>query len=276
MVGITGVIESLAQGGSMVFNVVGDRGLNLFTIRVQRGLNGFSGTLDCYVKDTRFRLKIGSSLELSVKQTKQRLSLRMNRLSRHYETMAKPLIGTVKLKELQVGKFANVNGTIVYRYMTDDKKNTYWFPPGIFIIEKHNHLNMGDAYRTYSDVGTNQADYGYWCDPIEVPYRFHVDQALNLLQKENREKKLNGLVYVENYETLKSYIRADEDETDNLLLNMMSGLEPQHLSEREKVLLKRRYGKNWLFKLGYQTNLEYLEQHANDTANKLLRGRSKH
>jgi len=41
------------------------------------------------------------------------------------------------------------------------------------------------------------------------------------------------------------------DETDNLLLNMFSGLLPEDLSEREVTLLEGRFGKDWFEKLGY-------------------------
>jgi hypothetical protein len=52
-------------------------------------------------------------------------------------------------------------------------------------------------------------------------------------------------------------------EVDNLLLNMSGGLMPEHLSAREKKLLAKEFGKDWLLVLGYQTNLEYLEEKAN-------------
>jgi hypothetical protein len=46
---------------------------------------------------------------------------------------------------------------------------------------------------------------------------------------------------------------------DNLLLNMSAGLEPKDLTQEEVALLKHKFGEDWLFKLGYQTNLEFLE-----------------
>lgn len=177
--------------------------------------------------------------------------------------MAKKLIGTLKLADLLVGHFASVNGNIVYRYEKEDKRENYWFPPGIFVIEKHGHLPMHDAYREYIS-GTPKDQYGYYYDVIDVPDRKHVDQAINLLKKKVTEKQLNGLVYLENYTTLMSYIEADEYETDNLLLNMSGGLLPKDLTEREIVLLKRRFGRDWQFKLGYQSNLEYLEEKARE------------
>jgi hypothetical protein len=49
-------------------------------------------------------------------------------------------------------------------------------------------------------------------------------------------------------------------ETENLLLHMSAGLLPKDLSRHEVILLENMFGKDWRFELGYQTNLEYLEQ----------------
>jgi hypothetical protein len=51
-------------------------------------------------------------------------------------------------------------------------------------------------------------------------------------------------------------------EVENLLLNMTSGLKPEHLSEYEKKLLEKEFGEDWLFQLGYQDNLTYVEETA--------------
>jgi hypothetical protein len=40
-------------------------------------------------------------------------------------------------------------------------------------------------------------------------------------------------------------------DVDNLLLNMMSGLLPEHLSEDEVAMLVERFGDDWLSELGY-------------------------
>jgi len=40
-------------------------------------------------------------------------------------------------------------------------------------------------------------------------------------------------------------------EVGNLLLNMMSGLLPEHLSKEEVTLLEMEFGKNWFEALGY-------------------------
>ena len=44
-------------------------------------------------------------------------------------------------------------------------------------------------------------------------------------------------------------------ELTNLLLNMSSGLLPEHLKEREISLLEKEYGKNWFEELGYNKKL---------------------
>jgi len=49
-------------------------------------------------------------------------------------------------------------------------------------------------------------------------------------------------------------------EVENLLLNMTGGLMPADLNKHEVELLEKEFGKDWLLKLGYQTNLEYLEE----------------
>jgi len=41
------------------------------------------------------------------------------------------------------------------------------------------------------------------------------------------------------------------DETNNLLMNMASGLLPEHLANNEINLLVKRFGKNWFAELGY-------------------------
>ena len=41
------------------------------------------------------------------------------------------------------------------------------------------------------------------------------------------------------------------DETNNLLMNMVSGLLPEHLVDNEIKLLIQRFGENWSSELGY-------------------------
>lgn len=48
----------------------------------------------------------------------------------------------------------------------------------------------------------------------------------------------------------------DISEIDNLLLNMASGVLPEHLSKEEVELLKDKFGESWFEKLGY-TEPEY-------------------
>lgn len=59
---------------------------------------------------------------------------------------------------------------------------------------------------------------------------------------------------------LKIYIGVDKmvliSETDNLLLNMMSGLLPENLTKHECDMLKERFGNNWFIDLGYN-DIEY-------------------
>jgi hypothetical protein len=55
---------------------------------------------------------------------------------------------------------------------------------------------------------------------------------------------------------------------ENLLLNMSGGLKPEDLNEHERKILEAELGKDWLLKLGYQTNLEYLEMKSRETEDK--------
>lgn len=41
-------------------------------------------------------------------------------------------------------------------------------------------------------------------------------------------------------------------ETENLLLNMASGLSPEHLTSQEVALLEQEFGPNWRRVLGYE------------------------
>jgi hypothetical protein len=45
---------------------------------------------------------------------------------------------------------------------------------------------------------------------------------------------------------------ANLTEYDNLILNMMSGLEPEDLSESEIEMLKEKHGEEWKIALGYE------------------------
>src|SRR5579863_6307840 len=114
--------------------------------------------------------------------------------------VSKKIIGTSKLVDLPIGHFADVNGNIVYRYQRDNGAVMYWFPPGIYVIEKHGHQQMQEAYRGYGvEKHPGIEDRGYFCDPIEKPHKKHVDQAINLLKKAMKDKQINGLTYVDNY-----------------------------------------------------------------------------
>ncbi len=121
--------------------------------------------------------------------------------------MGKKLIGTLRLKDLPVGHFASINGNIVYRYRLDDERESYWFPPSVLIVEKHGHLDMGDAYRGYDGGTAEPSKYGYYCDPIEHPDKKHCDNVIAMIRKMVKEDKINGLAYVESLSTTKHYIQ---------------------------------------------------------------------
>lgn len=45
-------------------------------------------------------------------------------------------------------------------------------------------------------------------------------------------------------------------DVDNLVLNMMSGVLPEHLSKDEVEMLVEEYGDNWFYELGYDNSYE--------------------
>jgi hypothetical protein len=65
------------------------------------------------------------------------------------------------------------------------------------------------------------------------------------------EKKLKGgafkMIEIKNPEQF----FKEMSEVDNLLLNMMSGVLPEYLTEDEVELLIDEYGENWFEELGY-------------------------
>lgn len=107
----------------------------------------------------------------------------------------------IKLTDLKVGQFGDLNGTIVYRFKPDDR--TGWLP-GVWIIEKHNHLSVYDAMGKLSEDGR----YSYMVELVEVPDKKHADNAICLLKKAMRNKELDGLTYLDNLSNLKDCIKA--------------------------------------------------------------------
>jgi hypothetical protein len=95
-----------------------------------------------------------------------------------------------------------MNGNIVYRFKPYLNDIAYWMP-GVIVVEVHNHLSLFDANVPASDTGHWQHAY----EPIEHPEKRHCDQAINVIRKMMRDKKLDGLTYVDNLSTLKSYIK---------------------------------------------------------------------
>lgn len=127
--------------------------------------------------------------------------------------MTKKILETTRLTDLPVGKFASINGNIVYRYAPSNTgREDYPFLelPGIYKIEDHGHLPMLASFGAYESVDKDLATYGYYCDVIDKPEKKHVDNAICILKKSMKDKKLNGLTYVDNYVTLKRYIKPDE------------------------------------------------------------------
>lgn len=51
--------------------------------------------------------------------------------------------------------------------------------------------------------------------------------------------------------TLITSVMSEITEVGNLLLNLMGGLLPEHLSREEVKLLEMEFGENWFDELGY-------------------------
>jgi hypothetical protein len=117
--------------------------------------------------------------------------------------MTKQQVGTTKLSELPIGWFASVNGTVIYRHGNYDGITVSWPWDKIYTIEKHKSRSIADAFHFIDDLGF----VDFMCETIAVPEKKHVDQAINLLTKDVKEGKINGLTYVDNYVMLKEYLK---------------------------------------------------------------------
>jgi len=71
---------------------------------------------------------------------------------------------------------------------------------------------------------------------------------------------MNKKLFVEQINSLEN--RNVFTDLDNLLMNMSSGLLPEHLSVREIELLTEKYGDDWFDKLGY-TEPQYVRPRLN-------------
>lgn len=108
------------------------------------------------------------------------------------------------MQDLPIGKFADMNGSVVYRYQNPTPNNMTWFP-GVWFIENHNHLPLHEAASGKDEKG----QHAYLVEPYDIPAKKHVDQAINLLKKAVKDKQVNGLTYLDNYVTLKEYLKNE-------------------------------------------------------------------
>jgi len=56
--------------------------------------------------------------------------------------------------------------------------------------------------------------------------------------------------------TGKQPIKELEDRAFNIEMNLFSGVEPKDLQKDEIEILKRKYGENWFYELGYDDSWE--------------------
>lgn len=108
----------------------------------------------------------------------------------------------IKIEDLLIGEFADVNGSIVYRYKPPISVgiNPWAAMDYVWIIEKHNHKPLWGGVEQDTDK-TNHY-YGF---PIKSPEKKHVDQTIGLLHNALKDKHIDNLTYVENLNILKNY-----------------------------------------------------------------------
>jgi hypothetical protein len=111
--------------------------------------------------------------------------------------------GKIPLSELPVGKFANLNGSIVYRYESVIIKGSGWIP-GCWLIEKHNHLTPYDELICIE----GESDWQYYVTQIEKPEKKHLDNAIAHLKDDCKKGLISGLLYLEHLTRLKELLRA--------------------------------------------------------------------
>lgn len=117
--------------------------------------------------------------------------------------------GKIPVSDLKVGNFANVNGSIIYRFDIASSRNFWYDLTGCFTIEKHNHKVMGDWWVSLGDdTESRRSTYSYMVELIEKPKKKHVDNAIAMLKKDAKEHRVTGLQYLENYTILKDYLKA--------------------------------------------------------------------
>src|SRR5690348_14671402 len=108
-----------------------------------------------------------------------------------------PFKGSLAIEKLQLGMFAEMNGSIVYKY-NNKINHMAWFPECIWVIEKHGHKPIYEA-RIENEDKNVPSYWTYFVNPVEIPKKKHIDNAICILKKAAKEKKIDGLSYLENY-----------------------------------------------------------------------------
>jgi hypothetical protein len=110
----------------------------------------------------------------------------------------------VLISDLPIGTFADMNGFTIYRYQSKDcvSLRETWMP-GVWIIEAR--LDRSIFHAPY--VIDADGQWEYMAIPCGKPAKKHVDQAINLLGRAAENGKINSLTYLDNYVTLKGYLK---------------------------------------------------------------------
>jgi hypothetical protein len=107
----------------------------------------------------------------------------------------------MNVSELKIGQFAEVNRSIVYRYILIN--NTTMFPSldGLLIIERH-------PEKTLSWLDLQKGEL------IINPKEKHINNTKVQLKDMNKFKFLDNLTYIENLNILQNYLKSDIVETE--------------------------------------------------------------
>lgn len=122
--------------------------------------------------------------------------------------------GKIPLCELPIGKFADLNGSVIYRYESVTK-DSGWIP-GCWLIEKHNHLTPYDELVNVAEENKYPWNWQYFVKPIDNPKKKHIDNAIAILRDSSKKGLISGLCYLEHINSLKELLRAYGKKKDNV------------------------------------------------------------
>ena len=112
-------------------------------------------------------------------------------------------VGKIPACDLPVGKFADLNGSIIYRFESVTTKGGWGYLNGCWMIEQHNHKTPYDEM-----IQVGEGDWEYFVKPIDNPSKKHIDNTIAILRKTSKDGLLSGLCFLEHLTALKELLRA--------------------------------------------------------------------